>query len=256
MSEHRRVPGWGWPPWLSSLTGVPLVVADAIDPALLNFETWAGDEATSRSAQEYVTAVTGGAVVAVTFPAPDAGDGLTSGICALTLTGDPVGVKGAMRRQSNDVFAADGFTTDRKRFFAHRFRMQSLVPDGTNYEIAAGGLVDVTGSASNDYSDGVFLYYDRTPGVVSWVVRCARAGVPVDVDLSLPWDNAFHTLGFLHDGDNVRTFLDGVMLGVESGPTIQPAQPSGPSAMHLRSGIAALDHGTIQSDWVAWGPVR
>lgn len=242
-------------PAFTALTGVPPEIADDLDPALLNFETWVGDEVSSRSAMQYVTLASGGATFNVAFPVPDPADTVTRGIFEAVLIANPIAPHGGLRRQEQQVIAIDGFGAVPKTFFAHRFRMQSLVPDGANYEMNAGGLARYTATTTNNYTDGVFLFYDRTVGIASWVARCARGGVPVDIDLNRPWDNAFHTLGFLHEGSNVQAFLDGVVVGSYGGAEIQPLLGGvGPVAFHILAGIAGLNNGAIQSDWVAWGP--
>ncbi len=249
-------PGFVWPDHSLLLPGVPPAILERIDPSQLNYETWAGSEVSSRSATQYVSGLTAGGVATVTFPAPDAGDTVTRGVCQHALTTDPLAVKGALRLQSTTVIAADGFGSSPRTFWGQRFRMQSLVPDGTNYELNAGGLALRVGSTTNNYVDGIFLWYDRTLGVVSWVLRMKRAGAPADIDLSVPWDNAYHTMGFLHTGDEVQAFVDGNIVDGYDGAEIQPATEVGPVSWHLVTQAAAVNNPEIQSDWVAWGPSR
>lgn len=235
----------------STLTGLAAGLTERADPFRTSFEDWVGAEEGNRSIQEYNEQSTGGASYTLNAVAPDSGDTETIGLLEVELSADPAAQKGVLRRQDSPIIAVDGLEAT---FWAHRFRMQSLEPDGGNYAINAGGLATLASTTTENYNDGVFLYYDRTLGVESWVVRCARGGASADIDLGIGWDNSFHTIGFLHYGDRVFGFADGSLIATaETGATIQPSTTLTAIAFHIVAAAAGTDDGKIQSDWVWWG---
>lgn len=218
----------------------------------LNFENFLGSETSSRSAEEYITVATGGAVFSSARENPAAGDTVSRGLWQNKLTPDAVSAKGLTRRQDLERVAEDGFGPDTPTLWAARFRINSAKPTVASYVASVGGLFTFASSAS-PASDGLQIIFDPTIGVDAWVLRATRAGVSVDGVKLERYDNFFHTVGFLHLGTEVIPFMDGAPAQSLVAPEIQPA--AGITSQVLRTltvGASAVES-DMTIDWVLWG---
>lgn len=234
------------------LEGVPASLWNKV-VGPINIEHFLGTELSARSAEQYLTAQTSGAVITSTEIAPASGDGVSRGLWKMTLEPDATGGKGTCRRQHTLCVADDGFSAARPTLWVTRFQVSSLEPTAAGDRLEPGGLVSFT-SSNNPPSEGVWIEYDPTFGVEGWVLRAARGGVTIQApDLMGDFDNDLHVAGFLHEGDIVTHFFDGQITGTLAGTEIQPATTLFSVCLRLLTPAAGELTHDMTCDFVAWG---
>ena len=241
-----------WPakPVQPPIAGIPPGLLSLIKGPI-NVEQFLGDETADRSAEDYFTLVSGGAVFTSLALQPKAGDAVSRGLWELQLDADPIAPVGLLRRQERGAIASDGFSADRPTLWAMRFRVDTAKPTAATYEAMAGGLVRV--DLITPVQNGIQIVFDPTIGVDAWVCRPTRASVDgVQVSIGRFSQFTYHVVGFVHAGDRVIPFFDGAIAAALTSVEIQPAGGIGSVAGRLVAAAAGLDSNLVM-DWVAWG---
>lgn len=215
----------------------------------LNVEHFLGVETASRSAQDYLTA--GGTTSAGVNPA--SGDTVSRGLWNMTVVPGGAAV-GGQRRQNLDVVGADGFGSDWPTLWAIRFQVNSAEPTAATYNHIAGGLYHVASSTALTPNDGVCALWDPSLGTPSWVVRCVRSGSGTTDSVPLAqFDNDFHTVGFLHTGNDVIPFFDGQVFAAITGVNVQPNDAITSRVLHQVTAAGGAVTADATTDFVVWG---
>ncbi len=250
MPEQRDRGGdFVWPGCGLALPGVPPGLLSLVRGPI-NFETFVGVELSARSATGYLTTATGGAVSTSAAVAPDAGDVITRGLWRITLNADPVSTKGIARRLEVGALGIDCYGADRPTIFASRFRSNGPEPTAGTYECCVGGISSWA-SSSGVIQNGPHIIF--SPVLQRWICLATRAGVSAPVADLGPYDNDFHTAGFLHQGDAIVPFFDDEVFDQITAAEIQPAASTFPMAHRLRSFAAGGDLADLDIDFIAWG---
>lgn len=218
---------------------------------ILQFEHFLGAETASRSSQQWVEQESGPGAAVTPNTNPDAGDGITLGMVRFFAPADPVAAVGVGRSQANSM-ASDGFSDEAPYMFASRFRVTSLMPAATDYEVSIGGMVRATVVTAQP-TEGIEVAFDPTLGVRAWVLRGWRAGANVDGAPLAGFDSDWHVAGFLAEAGKATPFFDGVVFPTVTSANMQPAVACAGRLMRLFALAAGTIDGQADVDWVMHG---
>jgi hypothetical protein len=217
----------------------------------LTFDTFAGSEVSSRSAQQWVDAAVGTGVV-TQGGVPASGDTETIGLISFACTASPVATSATGKTCANSM-AIDCYG-ETPRLIAVRFINDTVAaPTAAEYELAACEFSRRTAS-DLDPVEGPEIVFDPTVGVASYIARAWRGGVATDdTQLLLAHDNLFHTIGMFVTGDGIVPFVDGVAFSQFAPATLQPNVGNSPKIGTGRTPVGSVTNPAWRIDWALYG---